>query len=615
MILGLVVAFATPTAAYAADTAPPQIQTMVLSPTSVNVATSAQQVRATLRITDETGVKGVSGTLRSLDSTQVTPLRFGLLISGTKTNGNWRVNFTLPQGAAPGQWQLDIQAIDDEVGNRLNGSSVPTASLPIVDVTSVADPDTDAPDIASMTLAPSSVDVGPSAQDVTATFHLTDETGAAHALAGLKSVDTGDVTANRQATLVSGTAQDGIWEATYTIPQGAAAGQWQLRILQIDDLLTNRRTGLNIPPAELPVVDVTVSHAPDKPTAVQATAGDGKATVSWTAPADNGSDITSYVVTSDPGAITQTVDGDQTSAEVDGLTNGTSYTFTVVAKNAVGPGDASDPSNAVTPKASFAVGPTATISGDPLVGETLTAHEGTPSPQPDSYEYQWFGDGTAIGGATDPTLDLTSAQTGQQITVRVTAVLFGYTDASDTSDPTGPVAGHLDVAAQDSVVQSGRSVRVKITGLLPREAYAVTIDGATVKTGRATSKGAATATVRIASTRPEGEVTLTVTGGTSSSSGSTQIQVVKAKTFDVTVDPATAPKGSTATVHVSGMAPGESIRVTYSGRRISPTGAVAAGDGTYSQTFNVGTRLGAKSLKASGHFYGRSGESQITVTP
>ena len=73
--------------------------------------------------------------------------------------------------------------------------------------------------------------------------------------------------------------------------------------------------------------------APAAPTGVSATAGDGSAVVSWTAPADGGSGITSYTVTPYIGATAQpvrTVTGTPpaTSTTVTGLTNGTAYTFT-----------------------------------------------------------------------------------------------------------------------------------------------------------------------------------------------------------------------------------------------------------------------------------------------
>ena len=75
-----------------------------------------------------------------------------------------------------------------------------------------------------------------------------------------------------------------------------------------------------------------------------------------TAPSDGGSPITSYTVTPFIGATAQTpttVTGTPpaTSTTVSGLTNGTAYTFTVTATNAVGTGPASAASNPVTPAA------------------------------------------------------------------------------------------------------------------------------------------------------------------------------------------------------------------------------------------------------------------------
>jgi hypothetical protein len=107
---------------------------------------------------------------------------------------------------------------------------------------------------------------------------------------------------------------------------------------------------------------------------VNAIAGDGQATVSWTAPSsDGGSPITSYTVTSSSGHNT-TVLGSETSAVVSGLTDGRSYTFTVVATNAVGDSPASVPSNSVTP-ATVPVAPTgvSAVPGDGHVTVDWTA--------------------------------------------------------------------------------------------------------------------------------------------------------------------------------------------------------------------------------------------------
>lgn len=92
--------------------------------------------------------------------------------------------------------------------------------------------------------------------------------------------------------------------------------------------------------------------APGAPAAPVATAGDGTAHVTWSAPADDGgAAVTGYTVTAAPGGKTCTVAAPATSCTISGLTNGTAYTFTVAASNAVGSGAPSASSASVTPSA------------------------------------------------------------------------------------------------------------------------------------------------------------------------------------------------------------------------------------------------------------------------
>ena len=93
------------------------------------------------------------------------------------------------------------------------------------------------------------------------------------------------------------------------------------------------------------------ANAPGAPTIGTATAGDGEATISFTAPSsDGGSAITSYTATSSPGGITGTLSQSGSgSITVTGLTNDTAYTFTVTATNAIGTSVASAASNSVIP--------------------------------------------------------------------------------------------------------------------------------------------------------------------------------------------------------------------------------------------------------------------------
>ncbi|HEY1738698.1 MAG TPA: fibronectin type III domain-containing protein [Acidimicrobiia bacterium] len=89
---------------------------------------------------------------------------------------------------------------------------------------------------------------------------------------------------------------------------------------------------------------VTTPGAPTGASA--ATAGTGKASVSWTAPASTGgSAIIRYNVTSNVGSHTCTTTS--TTCTVSGLSSGSSYTFTVTATNGVGTGPASTATHSI----------------------------------------------------------------------------------------------------------------------------------------------------------------------------------------------------------------------------------------------------------------------------
>jgi hypothetical protein len=104
------------------------------------------------------------------------------------------------------------------------------------------------------------------------------------------------------------------------------------------------------------------SDPPSAPRDVSAVAGTSSATVTWTAPASSGSfPITNYKVTSSPGGQTCLIAAPALTCTVDGLTNRTSYTFTVEALNGAGWSVKSAPSNPVTPQPD--VTPTILITG------------------------------------------------------------------------------------------------------------------------------------------------------------------------------------------------------------------------------------------------------------
>jgi uncharacterized protein (TIGR02145 family) len=178
---------------------------------------------------------------------------------------------------------------------------------------------------------------------------------------------------------------------------------------------------------------------PYPPTGVVATAGNTSASVSFVAPTnDGGSALTGYTVTSDPGNIS--VSGTTSTINVTGLTNGTAYTFTVVATNVVGSSVASVASSGVTP-ATFPGAPTSVVAtagntsasvsfvapanngGSSITGYTVTSNPGNIS----------------VSGTTSP-INVTGLTNGTSYTFTVVATnSMGNSAASTTSSAVIPL--------------------------------------------------------------------------------------------------------------------------------------------------------------------------------
>ena len=128
-----------------------------------------------------------------------------------------------------------------------------------------------------------------------------------------------------------------------------------------------------------PGVPCVVTTIPGAPTGVVVASGNTSASVAFVAPTNNGgSAITGYTVTTNPGGITAT--GATSPINVTGLTNGTAYTFTVTATNAVGSSVASTPSTSVTPAATTPGAPTGVVvtSGNTTASVAFVAPRGIP---------------------------------------------------------------------------------------------------------------------------------------------------------------------------------------------------------------------------------------------
>ncbi len=224
----------------------------------------------------------------------------------------------------------------------------------------------------------------------------------------------------------------------------------------------------------------TTPVVPSAPTGVTATAGNGTASVSWTAPNSGNSPITSYSVTPSTGTTTlapTVISGSPpaTTATISGLTNGTAYTFTVTATNAVGTGPASVASSAVTPTAptvpAAPTGVTATAGNTaatvtwtaPSTGSPFTGYTVTP------YLAGTAQAATTVAGSPPATsTTITGLTNGSSYTFTVTATnAAGTGPASAASNAVTPAAVTApSFVQQASTHAAGASISVTPTAPL-----------------------------------------------------------------------------------------------------------------------------------------------------
>src|SRR4051794_40115974 len=91
---------------------------------------------------------------------------------------------------------------------------------------SVASADTTPPQLQSFDFTPKTVDVSTGSQQVQVTMRITDATGAEDPVFSFSSQSTSQNAGFGAVPRISGTSQDGVYQKTVTIPQGAAPGVW-----------------------------------------------------------------------------------------------------------------------------------------------------------------------------------------------------------------------------------------------------------------------------------------------------------------------------------------------------------------------------------------------------
>ena len=230
-----------------------------------------------------------------------------------------------------------------------------------------------------------------------ATVTFTPVTGSA---TGGPAISTYTITAYDANNNAVGTPCQASSNATSCVVTGLTNGTpYTFKVTANNGLFTSSASA-----ASSAVIPATV---PDTPTAVSASVTTaGAATVSFTAPSNNGGvPLTGFTVTSSPGGFTCTAAANATSCVVSGLTNGTAYTFTVIATNEIGNSVATSATSAVTPQTA-ASAPTV-VTATPGDAQATVAFSGAATNGSTIADYTvqaYDSDGNAVPGATCTTV-------------------------------------------------------------------------------------------------------------------------------------------------------------------------------------------------------------------
>jgi len=269
--------------------------------------------------------------------------------------------------------------------------------------------------------------------------------------------------------------------------------------------------GVGTGPASTASNTVTPAGLPGAPTGVSAVAGDGQALVSWTAPGNNGSAITGYTVSWSGGNQACTA----SPCTVSGLSNGTPYSFTVTATNAIGTGPSSAASNVVTPGPTVPDAPTGVnaTAGNAQATLTWTAPAANGSPIT-GYTVSWSGGSQPCAGSPCTITRLTN---GTSYTFTVTATnAAGVGPSSAPSNVVTPALPTVSsVVPNIGPTTGGTSVTISGTNFTSVTAIKFGTTAATTYTVNNATQISATSPVATAGTV---DVTVTTGGGTSATS-------------------------------------------------------------------------------------------------
>ncbi|MGH8044442.1 MAG: fibronectin type III domain-containing protein, partial [Stenotrophomonas sp.] len=298
-------------------------------PTAINLSNTS--------VMQSGGANAAVGTLTSTDADPGSTFTYSL-VAGTGSTNNASFNIVgnvlranSPASLPAGNYSVRVRTTDDAGGTFEQSFVVNVVDNVAATVTSIAPANSPAAAATNV--------------DFTVTF--------SEAVTNVTVDDFLLITTSGNATgVLSSVSGSG---TTYTVNVGSITGSGTLRVdlkssNDIVDAGSNPTPGYTAGTTHTVLIPV----APGAPTITGVTPSAGQVVVSFSAPAsDGGSPITGYTLTASPGGAT--LNGPGSPMTFTGLTNGTTYTFTVSATNNTGTSGPSAASAPVTPRVSQSI--------------------------------------------------------------------------------------------------------------------------------------------------------------------------------------------------------------------------------------------------------------------
>jgi len=243
------------------DVTAPRLESLSFTPASADTTNASQTLTFTATITDD--LSGFSSLQFELESPSGNQSRTAFATSssrtsGTAQNGAYSFTVTMPQYSEAGTWKLGTFYLRDVIGNSRSLVTADLAGAGAQTTFAVtSNPDTTPPRLTALGVSPSSVNTSSASATLTFTATLTDDLSGVASLQFELESPSGNQSRTAFATSssrTSGTAQNGTYGFTVTMPQFSEPGTWTIGTAYLRDAIGNSRS--------LVTADLTAIGAP-----------------------------------------------------------------------------------------------------------------------------------------------------------------------------------------------------------------------------------------------------------------------------------------------------------------------------------------------------------------